>query len=850
MPLLARLALAALLLASPLLAPAPGRAGGSPATFRGSRLIEKSGGGWCSEMRAAGAGLGLEGKHLMLKANGDPKHNELEFKTQKHQEPLASVDPTTQFRLLVTGSGGVDDRTELISLRTDLWKQTKKGWKYKDKEGSRGGVREVTIEKGQLKIRAKGEAWSFDPDGDAQVSMHVRIGNNWYCSDFGGTVQKNEDGLFKARDAAAPVSCGATLCGNEVQEVGEACDDGDLDPEDGCANDCTISVCQGDAYATTFEAIQNVIFDRYGCTTGLCHGGNQDVIQNSGLQLLPASEPGALETNYQTLLNAAPPGDYFADHYVVKGDPKSSLLYQALFKKTHDCSSNPDLEGCDGIAGAVQGMPQGATITVPELEAVALWLRGGAPSDLVVAGTADRLDSCLPPADPLKIDPPPVPGPGNGVQFVSGAWSLPHDSENEVCFPIYYDFTQTTLIPEDQQFDCPGTFGPLNPSGKCFRYHKQLLLQDPQSHHSIIHIYTGVADTDDNGWDDPNVGPDDPTGDSVWWTYKLNDVTDPLNGTECDPKAVDPATGLNTGCSGDPVRTAACLTYGPSDFNTGGFLPGQTTAPQFSGSQETHYEQEFADGVYSILPMQGIIVFNSHAFNLTPGDTTMNQYLNLWLAGASDQQYQTQQIFDADNIFIQEVPPFQTREYCAPFVIPQGANLFWLSSHTHRHGVRWRTWGPPNDPCDAGEAGPGTPSTNCQPGPADQLMYHSSVYNDPVQLAIDPPLVFNGSARDRRFIFCSFYDNGSTPTSPSVKRRSTSPTPPFPYGGPCGDGTVACANDGPKKGQLCGTQPDPDRFCDSSPGLFDGLCDACTLRGGFTTEDEMFIKLGNFFITP
>ena len=28
----------------------------------------------------------------------------------------------------------------------------------------------------------------------------------------------------------------------------------------------------------------------------------------------------------------------------------------------------------------------------------------------------------------------------------------------------------------------------------------------------------------------------------------------------------------------------------------------------------------------------------------------------------------------------------------------------------------------------------------------------------------------------------------------------------------------------------------------------DGLCDACTLFGGVTTEDEMFLLLGNYFV--
>jgi hypothetical protein len=190
-------------------------------------------------------------------------------------------------------------------------------------------------------------------------------------------------------------------------------------------------------------------------------------------------------------------------------------------------------------------------------------------------------------------------------------------------------------------------------------------------------------------------------------------------------------------------------------------------------------------------------------------------------------------------------------------LVPQDAQLFWLSSHTHRHGIRWRTWGPPNADCAPSQDGfpDGNPPGECQPGPDGQLMYYSTVYNDPVQLEIDPPLPFTGTADERRFIFCALYDNGSTPTSPSVKRQSTSPVPPpigtVLIGGPCEDDELACISPDPaKQGQLCGSEPDPDRFCDSAPGAFDGLCDACPLNGGFTTEDEMFIQLGNFYVAP
>ena len=84
-----------------------------------------------------------------------------------------------------------------------------------------------------------------------------------------------------------------------------------------------------------------------------------------------------------------------------------------------------------------------------------------------------------------------------------------------------------------------------------------------------------------------------------------------------------------------------------------------------------------------------------------------------------------------------------------------------------------------------------------------------------------------------------------------MKRRSTSPEPPLVFGlplgpgGPCPDATVACANEGPTKGNLCNGN---DSVCDSSPGAGDGDCDACPVLGGVTTEDEMFIQTGAYYL--
>jgi outer membrane protein assembly factor BamB len=135
-------------------------------------------------------------------------------------------------------------------------------------------------------------------------------------------------------------------------------------------------------------------------------------------------------------------------------------------------------------------------------------------------------------------------------------------------------------------------------------------------------------------------------------------------------------------------------------------------------------------------------------------------------------------------------------------------------------------------------------------------MYFSTEYADPVQLQIDPPILHSDAdVESRSYLYCSVYDNGDELDNAGrqlypVKQQSTSPEPPLVFnlplgpGGPCPNAHVECL-DGPKKGELCGGD---DSFCDSSLGAGDGLCDACPVRGGVTTEDEMLILLGDYYI--
>ena len=165
--------------------------------------------------------------------------------------------------------------------------------------------------------------------------------------------------------------CPAPVCGNGMEEAGEECDDGNHSETDTCRSDCVRTDCP--VYATTFDLLQDAIFDRHGCSDDLCHGdaraGDLDLRIGSAYDELvgvpSASSPQAR---------------------VEPGDAEHSRLFLLLAKATL---------GRDDIAG--RAMP----IDLPplaqnELEALRLWITAGAPRTGTVAGTPDLLAACLP----------------------------------------------------------------------------------------------------------------------------------------------------------------------------------------------------------------------------------------------------------------------------------------------------------------------------------------------------------------------------------------------------------------------------------------------------------------------
>ena len=72
------------------------------------------------------------------------------------------------------------------------------------------------------------------------------------------------------------------------------------------------------------------------------------------------------------------------------------------------------------------------------------------------------------------------------------------------------------------------------------------------------------------------------------------------------------------------------------------------------------------------------------------------------------------------------------------------------------------------------------------------------------------------------------------------------PTAGFP-GGPCPQ-PRGCTSG--RVGAACsGSSPSQrDRSCDTADGAGDGDCDACPVGFGTTTDDEMFILLGAYYV--
>ena len=430
-------------------------------------------------------------------------------------------------------------------------------------------------------------------------------------------------------------------------------------------------------------------------------------------------------------------------------------------------------------------MPTGSgALSADELEVLRLWIKAGAWDVGTVDGTAELLDACLPESRPISIKPLEAPDPEDGVQLIMPAWQLDAGTEREICFATYYDFCEE--IPEEYRTE----------DGKHFRVDEYNLRQDPQSHHLIMMEYEGSADVDA-----PEYGN---------WTCSIGSNT----GESCDPK--DPDACGDGFCISRIVDTPACTGFGPP----GG--PFALTSGSLVTVQQTSERREMPDGIYDEIPCEGIFYWNSHAFNLSNEDLAMDGRLN-WRF-AQDAEIRSEPIFDADQILNISIPPFEEKTFCQTWVAPRYSRIYNILSHYHQRGREFLIYDPDGE-----------------------LIYANYSYNDPLNKYFDPPLEMDSEdPEDRTFYYCATYNNGlgedGEPDPTVVKRYSESPQNGL-FGFSCTP-THCWSGD---VGKPCGGVAD-HATCDSSPGEGDGLCDACKVEGGVTTQDEMFLILGAFYI--
>jgi hypothetical protein len=364
-------------------------------------------------------------------------------------------------------------------------------------------------------------------------------------------------------------------------------------------------------------------------------------------------------------------------------------------------------------------------------------------------------------------------------------WLLPASSEHEICFASYYDIS--SQVPEEFR----------DPTGQYFRFNGTELRQDPQSHHLILNL--AVVAPDD--LHDPAFGA---------WTCKGGE----RDGQTCEP--TDLAFCGSGLCGSDYKDGFACTGFGPPTGSVNSFRIG--------GAQQAQSNSDFHDGVFAQIPMKGVLYWNSHAFNLTGEDTQMNARLNYYFAPVDKQIAPVQGIFNASRIFAPNAAPFTTQTICADHQMAKGSRLFNMSSHTHKHGKHFTV-----------DLHDGT------------RIYESFVYNDPVDVDFVPPLAFDSDdPRERTLRYCSLYNNGvnedGSPDVELVTRASRVPESARRTLGACRP--IACVAG--KVGAACNGEND-DATCDSAPGAGDGDCDACRITGGESTENEMFILIGQYY---
>ncbi len=225
----------------------------------------------------------VQGDFLKLKDSTNAKQKRVIFRAVRDAaiDPAAAPDPrSTGATFEVVGAGAADGASGAIALDPSLWTGLgkpagSKGYRYLDRTVA-FGIRKVVFKPGnkggKLIVVGKDANWPYSVNQPQQGPIAVRfdIGGEVYCARFeAASFVKNDNGILRARNAAAPADCSLPICGNGVTEPPETCDDGNTASGDGCSDVCQVEipvVCGNGVAQGTEECDDGNLADGDGCS--------------------------------------------------------------------------------------------------------------------------------------------------------------------------------------------------------------------------------------------------------------------------------------------------------------------------------------------------------------------------------------------------------------------------------------------------------------------------------------------------------------------------------------------------------------------------------------------------------
>lgn len=460
--------------------------------------------------------------------------------------------------------------------------------------------------------------------------------------------------------------------------------------------------------------------------------------------------------------------------------PKNPLKSYLFLKLA--AATDPDALAGQAIAGSPMPL-SGDGITASQLEAMRIWIEAGAPTTGAVTGNAGRGSQYV--GDLLGACLPEA----DPVVVEPLPPPAPGEGVQLVMPPHPIEAGGEVEICFASYFDfsdqIPEQF--LDETGEFYYVKREERREDPNTHHIIVMKPTVdlalIEDPSFGGWICADGG---------------------RAGEECDP--LEPSDCPDSLCRTQIFNSVTCSGFGPDEGRPNGGV----------NFDDTYLIPDIkTPGFFVKQPVRGLVYWNSHAFNLTTKDTLHHVYRNFYFTDDLQLEMTHFNHFFAIGA-ASGTEPFTKNTVCSTRTFEPDEQILYLASHTHKRGEFF--W---------------------IEDPSGETIYESPFYDDPLFKSYDPPLQFESDDPDERTLtYCATYNNGvnddGSPNLDTVTRLSRKPARSS-----CDP--VACAEG--RTGEPC-SGPDDHATCDTEPGLGDGMCDACPITGGLTTDDEMFVMLG------